>query len=258
MTIPEGGLQSMRILLTGAAGKVGSELRRLLRPDFGIRSVDIRPVEGEADAHVADIAKLDQLLPLMTGMDAVAHLAITSTRTIPDYNSDAYWEAQLDVNVKGTFNVFEAARRAGVRKVVYMSSLTTVFGYPRDRYIDRNTAALPDSVYALTKQMGEQVGELYSRMHGISAICFRLGCPVDAANLPPQTQTDKYYRSLCVSFDDIAQAYRLALLSKDIPFGVYNLLSDNPESLWDLSATREALGYRPKHSFTPAGVKTKG
>lgn len=246
----------MRVLLTGADGRVGSELRRLLRPDFDIRSVDIRPTECEADAHVADITKLSQLLPLMDGLDAVAHLAIASTRTIPDHTSDAYWEAQLDVNVKGTFNVFEAARRAGVKKVVYMSSLTTVFGYPRDRYIDRHTPALPDSVYALTKQMGEQVGELYSRMHGISAICFRLGCPVDASNLPPQAQTDKLYRSLCTSFDDIAQAYRLALRSKDIPFAVYTLLSDNPESLWDLSATREALGYRPRHRFTPEGVKT--
>lgn len=246
----------MRVLMTGAAGLIGTWLRRLMSDRIEFRCVDVKP--GEGDWHRLDISSweaIPRLQRLMRGMDGVFHLAIASRRAFPREAEDAFHEAEMEVNAKGTYHVFEAARRAEVPRVVYMSSLTVVLGYPPHRWVGLEDPVCPQSLYAVTKYFGEVLAELYWRRYGLSSISFRLGAPVDAATYTPPPEGDRAY-ALRVTFQEIADAYWLALTRREeVPFGVFYLLSENQDLRWDLEPTKRRLGYRPRYRFTPQGIK---
>ena len=246
----------MRVLMTGAGGFIGSRIRPILRERYEFRAVDVVPVDDGLDSHVADITKLPEVEPLMEGVDVVMHLAIASGHAFKG-RRDEFNEAQLDVNVKGTYNVLEAARRADVKRVVIASSVTAVFGYPLGRYVAASDSACPNSLYAATKHFGEVLGELYSRLHGLSVICWRIGAPVDHTTNPTKPRTDeRRERRLYVSFVDLANGFATAAEVDDVPFGVFPLLSDNYDCFLDVTQARYILGYEPVHKFTETGVET--
>jgi len=174
-----------KILITGANGLIGRHIRPLMRPFFRFRATDISPVQDEADAPVADLTRLDEVLPLMDGVDGVMHLAIASARDFGD-RVDAFHEAQIDVNIKGTYNVLEAARRAGVRRVVCASSVMVDWGYPPDQYVTTRDPARLGTLYAATKYFVEVLGGMFAREHELPVICWRIGQPTD-----PARQRDK-------------------------------------------------------------------
>jgi len=245
-----------KVLMTGAAGYLGSRLRPLLRERFDFRAVDVRPTEDEPDSHVADLTRLDEVLPLMDGVNVVMHLAIASQREFRE-RPDEFAEAQLDVNVKGTYHVLEAARRAEVQRVVIASSSMTIWGYPLNRYVAQNDPACPNLLYGATKYCGEVLGELYAREHGLSVLCWRIGQPADHTNQEAKRrQHSPRDGNALVTFVDIANGFAVAAEAESVPFGVYPLLSDNPECYCDTSAARFALGYEPVHRFTDDGVET--
>ena len=247
----------MRVLVTGAAGTIGSRIRPLLRDRFEFRAVDVKPIDDEPDSRVADISDFSQVLPLMQGVDAVVHLAIASARDFRERRGE-FHQAELDVNVKGTYNVLEAARRAGVRRVVIGSSVTVAFGYPRERYVSAADPACVNSLYAATKYFGEVLGELYSRLHGLSVICWRIGMPVDHITQPTIKRScpDSQATGLVVSYTDLANGFATAVEAEGIEYGVFPLVSDNPDCNHDATAARHALGYEPVHQFTVDGVRT--
>ena len=246
----------MKVLMTGAAGTIGSRIRPLLRDRFDFRAVDVKAVDDEADSHAVDITKLDEVLPLMDGVDAVMHLAIASQRDFA-HHPDEFNEAQMDVNIKGTYHVLEAARRADVNRVVLASSVMAMWGYPLGRYVSHRDPGCPNALYGATKFCSEVLGELYAREQGLSVICWRIGQPVDhTSQHVKQQQHNLRDRQVLVSFVDIANGFALAAETEDIDFGVYPLLSDNPECYFDTAAPRFALGYEPVHRFTDEGVET--
>jgi nucleoside-diphosphate-sugar epimerase len=247
----------MRVLMTGAGGQIGSRIHPLLRDRFELRLADVKPINNEPDVHVADIANLHELAPLMEGVDAVMHLAIASGRDFRN-RQDEFGAAQLDVNVKGTYNVLEAARRQGVGRDVNASSVMTDFGYPPGRYIAATDPPCADSLYAATKYMGEVLGELYSRLHGLSVICWRIGSPVDPAIEPKGWMRSRaiHEKGLLVSYTDLANGFAVAVEAEGVTYGVFPLVSDNADCYLDATAARHALGYEPVHRFTPDGVET--
>ena len=160
-----------RILITGAAGKIGSTLREGLRGRYRVlRLTDIAPL-GPARAGEeivrADLADLAAVEAAMQGVDCVVHLG-----AIPGEDT---WDKILPNNVVGTWNVFEAARRQGVRRVVYASSHHAVGFYRRDRDIDQTVVPRPDGIYGVSKVFGEAVGRLFADKHGLSVACLRIG-----------------------------------------------------------------------------------
>ena len=106
------------VLITGMSGLIGSAVRARLQARYALRALNRRPVEG-VSGHQADIADLDAIEPAFAGVDAVVHLAAFA-------HGNATWDEILHHNVMGTYNVFEAARRHGVKRVVYASSGATV------------------------------------------------------------------------------------------------------------------------------------
>lgn len=223
------------ILITGAAGGVGGILRpRLARPGRTLRLLDlaeITPGEGE-EVIQGSVTDPDAMIEACQGVDAVVHLGGVS--------AEARWERILDVNINGTYTVFEAARRAGVPRVVFASSNHVVGFYePDDFPVQENVTALPDTYYGVSKVAGEALGALYAKRYGMDVISVRiLSCFPEPHAL----------RSLStwLSPDDAGRLFEACLTTEKPGYKVIYGVSPNTRGGWvSLDGARE-LGYEPQ------------
>ena len=162
--------QTTRILITGAAGRIGCVLRDgLRRNDRILRLVDIADLgtagNGEELAQL-DVTDLGALEAAMDGVDCVVHLA-----AIPE---EQPWASLFPLNFTLTYNAFEAARRCGVRRVVYASSIQAVGFHPRGNTLDATARLRPTGYYGVSKAFGEAMANLYADKHGLSVACVRI------------------------------------------------------------------------------------
>ncbi|MFD4785506.1 NAD-dependent epimerase/dehydratase family protein [Streptomyces sp. NPDC058459] len=228
------------ILLTGAAGGLGTLMRSLL-PAHGhtLRLLDARPVPGAPDAITADLADLDALREAVRGTDAVLHLAGISL--------EAPFEKILKSNIEGTYHLYEAARLEGVPRVVFASSNhavghTPVPG-PNGRPIPVGVPHRPDTFYGLSKCFGEDLAQLYWDRHGVETVSVRIG-----SCFPEPTSVRML--SIWLSPADAARLFHAALTAEGVGHTVVHGSSANTRLWWDLSSAR-ALGYRPEDDSEP-------
>lgn len=231
----------MRILITGANGNIGRHLSRALDSEHELLLGDLPPNPSDSRYRHLDVTNLNDLLEAMTGVDAVIHLAI-ATGHEGDYEDDDFNQQRFDVNVKGTFNVLEAARRAGVKRFVYTSSIMVTWGYPLDGMINGNALPKPVGTYALTKVLGESICESFARNHGMSIVCLRIPKPVDLDD--PQWKT-RPIRPQWIAFPDLIQAYRLALIVPHIGFEIVTVVGESSKRRWSSDEAARVLGYQP-------------
>jgi uronate dehydrogenase len=161
-----------RILITGAAGTIGRVLREGLRGRYPVVRLTDRAPLGAADVgeeivENLDLADLDGLEAAMRDVDAVVHLGGTPV--------EQPWEPVLNNNIVGLYNTYEAARRAGVRRIVFASSNHTVGFHPRGRHIDETVPVRPDGLYGVSKVFAEALGRLYADKHGLEIVNLRIG-----------------------------------------------------------------------------------
>lgn len=258
---PTGG--KPRVLITGASGKVAQKVIPLLTDRFDLQFTDVMERPGSPQPlRLADLRQCGQTFEVVQGVDAILHMAIASVRDIAGKDVggrhltpeqwDAYNDAMLDVNTRSAYHIFEAARRAGVKKVVFFSSILTMLGQPRYASIGAATPPHPANLYACTKLFGEHLGDMYSRHYGISTICLRMGQPYPGI-YPWEEECLKTpkARATLVAVEDVAQAIECAVRTQ-VPFGVYYVLSQSSAPLFDLSASGE-IGYLPRVFFTDDG-----
>ncbi|HLX02238.1 MAG TPA: NAD(P)-dependent oxidoreductase [Trinickia sp.] len=225
-----------RVLITGAAGQIGRVLRQGLKGRYPlIRLADIaaqRPADASEEVVKVDITDPAQLVDAMEGIDCVVHLA-----GIPDEDT---WDRIHRMNIEGCYNVFEAARVAGVKRVIFASSNHAVGFHRRDRMIDDEVTPRPDSRYGLSKVFGEALGRLYADKYGLSVACLRIGSfrPDDKPTVPRHLFT-------WISHRDTVQLVRRAIDHPNYHFVVAYGVSDNARNRWDNSNAR-FLGYRPE------------
>src|SRR5262245_33272421 len=221
------------VLLTGAAGGVGQRLRHLLRPVYPqLRLSDIRtPPDLTADERfvAADLAALDQVEAVVDGMEGIIHLG--------GFSVEGPWETILQSNIVGCYNLFEAARRKGVKRVVFASSNHALGFYPRHRRIGTDVTVRPDSRYGVSKAFGEALGALYADKHGLRVLCLRIG------NVLEQP-VDRRRLAIWLSPEDLLQLVRIGLEHPDLRYEVFYGASDNERAWWD-NARAYAFGYRP-------------
>ncbi|HEX3721498.1 MAG TPA: NAD(P)-dependent oxidoreductase, partial [Nitrolancea sp.] len=166
-----------RVLVTGAAGTIGSAVRHHLGDRYELHALTLEP--ADFPSTVANIVDLDAILPAFEGMDAVVHLAAS-------IQVDTPWEDILPNNLIGTYNVYEAARRAGVERVVFASSNHTIGWYEFEsspevyqlddpRVWDETVEVRPDSLYGVSKVYGEALGRHYVDRYGLRVFCLRIG-----------------------------------------------------------------------------------
>lgn len=224
----------MKILVTGAAGDVGTRLRRLLPPVYpDIRWSDIRePNDLAPDAEFvrADISRLDEVEKIVQGVDAVVHLG--------GYSVEGPWETILSANIVGCYNMFEAAYRAEVKRIVFASSNHAVGFYPRDTKIAVDVTLRPDSRYGVSKAFGEAIGAFYADKHGLRVTCLRIGNVGDAP-------IDERRLSIWLKPEDLVQLIGIGLEHPDIHFEIFYGCSSNAAAWWD-NSNAVRFGYRPQ------------
>ena len=222
-----------RVLVTGAAGGIGSRLRKLLKGVYPrIRLSDIRkPADIGPDEEfiAADLSDYAQVEKITAGIDGIVHLGGISV--------EGPWDAIHKSNIVGCYNLFEAAYRTGVKRVVFASSNHAVGFYPRAQKIGVNVTVRPDSRYGVSKAFGEALGSLYADKHGLSVTCIRIGNVND-------TPLDKRRLSIWVKPDDLAQLIRIGLEHADIRFEIFYGASNNEAGWWD-NSNAHRFGYRP-------------
>ena len=252
-----------RVLVTGAEGVIGGAVREFLGGRHELRALT-RTAQGYP-SHVADIADLEAILPAFAGMDAVVHLAASPAVETP-------WEEVLPNNLVGTYNVFEAARRAGVGAVVFASSNHAIGMYELEgapgiyelddpRVYDHTVEVRPDSLYGVSKVYGEAMGRYYMERHGLRVFCLRIGAvragddPTSAEvlgsspsllDLRTAEERRKRMRAVWLSRRDCAQLIGRCLEADHVRWAVVYGISDNPRQFWDIGHARAVLGYAPE------------
>ena len=220
------------VLITGAAGDVGSHLRRELAAKYRLRLSDKRKLDkGKSETFVrADISKIAYALKITKGVDAIVHLG--------GYSVEGPWEAIHRANIIGCYNVFEAARRNKVKRILFATSNHAVGFYRRDQTIDHRVYIKPDGRYGVSKVFGEALGSLYADKYGMEVFLMRIG------NVNPRP-IDKRRLSIWLSPRDLAQLVSIGIDHPDIRFEIVYGVSANKRSWYD-NSNAARLGYRPQ------------
>jgi uronate dehydrogenase len=220
------------VLITGAAGDVGSYLRQELAGKYKLRLSDKRSVKaGKAEKYIkADISKMADALKITKGVDAIVHLG--------GYSVEGPWEAIHKANIVGCYNIFEAARKNKVKRILFATSNHAVGFYRRDQTIDHRVYIKPDGRYGVSKVFGEALGSLYADKYGLEVFLMRIG----NVNRQP---LDKRRLSIWISPRDIAQLVSIGIDHPDIRFEIVYGVSGNKRSWYD-NSNAERLGYRPQ------------
>ena len=223
-----------RILITGAGGDVGKRITPLMKAIYpGLVLSDMKAI---ADTHglefrLADVSDMAQVHKAVAGIDGIMHLG--------GFSVEGPWETILNANIIGCYNLFEAARLAGVKRIVFASSNHAAGFYPREETIPAEAPPLPDSRYGVSKAFGEALGAMYAMKHGIGVTSLRIGnvgeVPLDVRRL-----------AIMLHPEDLVQLIRIGLEHPDIVNEVFYGVSANTRSWYD-NTRAEKFGYRPKH-----------
>ncbi|MCC7262871.1 MAG: NAD(P)-dependent oxidoreductase [Candidatus Latescibacteria bacterium] len=239
-----------KLLITGAAGLVGSALRRYLRGRYQLRLLfhsNIPPVEPEDEVVVADLGDFETMLEAGAGVDAIAHLGIATTK--PGYPNSRYTQMIMDTNIRGTYNIFESARINKIPKVVFASTNHVTGFYEKEN--QRSSPDLlvrPDSMYGVSKAFGEALGRYYHDQYGMSVYCLRI------ANFPNTDTVNTPYepgRNRWLSARDMAELTACCLEAPHPQFGIIYGASKGGELKWDLSNAKELVGWEPQDRGAP-------
>lgn len=223
-----------KIVLTGAAGRLGSYLREpLSKMAETFVSSDLMEDVGNLypgeTYQKADITNLDAMVDLLDGADMVVHFgAIGDERD---------FETLLHPNFIGAYNIWEAAHRVGVRRVVYASSIHAVGMYPKSQTIGVDVPHRPDTFYGLAKCFAEDLGRMYWEKRGLESVCLRICSCAQVTNA----------RALgtWLSYDDLIQLVQRSIDTPVVEFTIAYGVSNNDRAAYDNTGALH-LGYRPK------------
>lgn len=241
-----------KVLVTGMSGLIGGVVRQRLAGQYELSALNRREVPG-VKSFQADIAELEAIRPAFEGQDAVIHLAARA-------GNNHSWEEILQANLVGTYNVFEAARQAGVKRVIYASSGSTVGGWEREfpynalvegRYADvgeswpmitHESPTRPGGIYGSSKVWGESLARHFTDTSDLSIICLRIGL-VNEEDRPSQVR----HFSVWCSQRDIAHMVEKCLAAPEsLRYDIFFVVSNNKWNYRDLTHAREVIGFEPQ------------
>ena len=241
---------SSLVLVTGSAGRVGQAVvAELQARGHSVRGFDRAPTPRLPDALVGDLTDAACVQEAVTGVGTVIHLAAA-----PD--DDDFFTQLLPNNLTGLYHVMEAARAAGVRRVILPSSGQVNWwrNLQGPWPIHPDDPVTPRYWYAATKMFMEAIGRGYAEMHGMSVIVARLGwCPRTLAQVA-EISASEWAQDVYLSPGDAGRFFADAVEAKDVRFAILYAASRAVNTVrFDLEPTRRALGWEPHESW-PAGV----
>ena len=243
LTTPASTLRFHRLLLTGAAGYLGRELRPRLKAYCEVLRLsdraDLSPATEGEEVQITALENKDQVLDLLHQVSAVIHLGGVST--------EQPWEMVLASNIAGMVNLYEAARLQGVKRIVFASSNHVTGFYRQDEVVNTRMPPKPDGFYGLSKAFGEDLAQLYWDRWGIETVSLRIGSSFSEPR-------DRRMLATYLSYDDLERLIVAALTAPIVGHSIIYGVSDNQTSWWDNTPAKH-IGYRPQDSsdgFRPA------
>jgi nucleoside-diphosphate-sugar epimerase len=245
------------VLVTGMSGLIGSAVHRYLGGKYELSGLNRRPIPG-VPCHLADIADLEAILPAFEGKDTVVHLAAFASGVSQRF--DDTWAEVLHHNVIGTYNVFEAARSAGVKRIVYASSGATMAGWEREmpyralvegqydavpeswEKLAHQTPVRPSGLYGCSKVWGEVLARHFTDTSDLSILCLRIG----AVNAEDRPQRARDFSVWCSQRDVVQMIERCIDAPDRLRFDIFYALSNNRWGYRDLELARQVLGFVPQ------------
>ena len=228
-----------RLLLTGAAGGLGRVLRpRLKKHARVLRVSDIAAMDAAGEGEEVVVAPLQDAAAvheLVAGVDAIVHLGGVST--------EGPFEPILQANIVGLWNLYEAARKRGTKRIVFASSNHVTGFYRQDEVISPKEPMRPDGHYGLSKAFGENLSRFYFDRYGIETVCLRIGSSF------PEPK-DRRMLATWLSYDDLERLVVASLTAPVVGHSVVYGVSDNSATWWD-NASASHIGYRPLDSSEP-------
>jgi uronate dehydrogenase len=236
MPVANTPLRFPRLLLTGAAGGLGQVLRPRLKAYCDmLRLSDIADLGQAAAGEELRPVRLEDrasMLSLLEGVNAVVHLGGVST--------EQHFDLILQANIVGSYNLYEAARKHGVKRIVFASSNHVTGFYRQDEVIDASALMRPDGHYGISKAYGENLAQFYFDRYGIETVSLRIGSSF------PEPK-DRRMLATWMSYDDLERLVMASLTAPVVGHSVIYGMSDNTTTWWDNTAARH-IGYRPQDS----------
>jgi len=239
-----------RIAVTGAAGELGAYLARRWAGRYDLTLTDLKDPDnslGSAQFFRIDLAHPEEgaLDAAFEGRDAVVHLAANRSPR-------AAFGDLLEPNLIGLYHVFDAAARAGCRRLVYASSVNAVRGYAPERRVTPDMPPNPRNLYGATKVFGEAVARSYAHTHGMGAICIRYGgIRAKAPDKNPEEEAS------WITLRDAEQLTRLSVEAENVEYAVVHGFSRHRVCRWDIASARELLGYEPQDGTAVLTTKSR-
>lgn len=225
-----------KLLLTGAAGGLGKALRERLKANCSVLRLSDVQAFGEAAAGeevvLADLADAAAVSAMVKGVDAIVHLG--------GFSVEGPFEPIFQANILGAYNLYEAARKHGVKRVVFASSNHVTGFYRQSETIDSSYPPRPDGLYGVSKAFGEDLSRFYFDRYGIETACVRIG----SSYLEPK---DRRMLATWLSFDDLHRLITACLTTPVLGHSIIFGMSDNAVTWWDNSRARH-IGYVPQDS----------
>ncbi len=248
-----------KIVVTGMSGLIGGLAGRKFAESYDVSALGRSEVEG-FPTTIADIGDgIDEILPALEGVETIVHMAAS--------RGDVPAETHIKANVTGVYNLFEACRIAGVKRIVAASTGAVIAGYEKDDpfkslvhdpdfempdprpMIKVDDPIRPTGMYSVSKMFTENLGRMYSEQHDMSIICIRIG-KVEIEDVPLNARN----ASVWCSHRDIIQMIDKAVHApEDLKYAVVFACSDNPTRYRDIEHARKVLGFVPKDSAADHG-----
>jgi uronate dehydrogenase len=230
-----------RVLITGAGGRIGRVLKEGLKDRYRLRLLyheTVLPAEPGEEVYIGSILDLEKMTAISKGVDAVIHMAANPWE-------NAGFEEVLEPNIVGTYTVFEAARRAGVKRIVFASSNHATGYYEIDGIYTRPEMPVrPDGYYGVSKVFGEAMARYYSDAFGMSIPCLRIGT-CQGVEAVKRRSSDRIL-STWLSHRDVVQLVWRSVDADSVKFGIYYGISNNARAYWDIENARRELGFAPE------------
>ena len=242
-----------RVLVTGAAGRIGSYFARNSQGKYDLRLMvqkpgDEKDIKDLGEIVTGDLTDLPALKGLCAGIDTVVHMA-------GNPNPNATWSELLEPNFIGVYNIMTAAKSAGCRRVIFASSIHAVSGGRADVQVKTSEPVIPGDLYGVSKAFGEAMGRYMAEQEGLSVIALRIGAfqPVEMA----EREGSAGLMDAFLSERDLNQLIHRCIDVTNLKYAVFHGLSNNRFNRLDISDARELVGYDPQDDLTALSPQLK-
>jgi uronate dehydrogenase len=222
--------------MTGAAGNLGKAMREPLKAQCDVLrlsdKLDFGPAQPKEELALADLADAQAVLDMCKDVDAIVHFGGVPV--------EGPWTPILQANIVGAYNLYEAARKQGIQRIVFASSNHVTGFYKQGETIDASFPPRPDGLYGLSKAFGEDIARLYFDRYGIETACIRIGSSF------PEPR-DRRMLATWLSYDDLHRLIMACLSTPVLGHSIVFGMSDNSVTWWDNRLARH-VGYVPQDS----------